>query len=109
MGGSKDIWKHSGKSIGIEVVEGDKVMKEDTKQISDNLKNMEQRYDDQKLEFFSYSSGLKVGWEKISSGQADKIYHGDGPILIQFKETPERVKFNLFSFRILMINFIEFI
>jgi hypothetical protein len=93
MGGTKDIWRKS-KSIGLEVVDGvsRKASKQETKTLELLLEQSKQCYNDQKLEFFSYSSGLKVGFEKIATGQADKIYHGPGPIQIQFKDTPERVR-----------------
>jgi hypothetical protein len=91
MAGVKNIWEKSGKNLGIEVVNGDKVVKEENKFLSDFMHESRQSYNDQKLEFFSYSSGLKLGFEKFSTGQADKLYHGPGPILIKFKETPEKV------------------
>jgi hypothetical protein len=91
MGGVKDIWRKSGSALGVEVLEGKKIAMEKTKTLSLMLENAVQSFNDQKLEFFSYSSGLKIGFEKIATGQADKIYHGNGPILIQFKETPEKV------------------
>lgn len=94
MGGTKDIWRKS-KSIGLEVVDAvsRKASREETKTLELLLEQSKQCYTDQKLEFFSYSSGLKIGFEKVATGQADKIYHGPGPIQIQFKDTPERVSF----------------
>ena len=91
MGGVKDIWSKSGKSLGVHVVEGNKISHVETNTLSLMLQNAKQSYNDQKLEFFSYATPLKVGFEKIFTGQADKIYHGKGPIYLQFKETPERV------------------
>ena len=91
MGGTKDIWMKSGRSIGLEVMEGDKKNKGETKTIELLLENTTQSYSDQKLEFFVYSSGMKVGFEKINTGHADKIYHGPGPIHLEFHDTPERV------------------
>ena len=93
MGGTKNIWEKSGKNLGIEVLNGDKIIKEENKVLSDYLHESKQSYNDQKLEFFRYSSGLKLGFAKIAPGQADKLYHGPGPILIKFKETPEKVNF----------------
>jgi hypothetical protein len=94
MGGTKDIWRKSGSSIGIKVLEGDEQKEniKETKHLEDLLLNSEQKFNDQKLEFFTYSSGLKIGFEKIYPGQADKVYHGPGPIIVKFKETPEKVK-----------------
>ena len=110
MGGTKDIWRKSGKSIGLKVVEGDnrKISKIDTNYIENKLSNSEQRLNDQKLEFFTYSSGFKLGFEKLFTGRADKVYHGPGPILIKFKDTPERVSIlkNIFK-RLKKINMVE--
>jgi len=51
----------------------------------------QQKFDDKKLEFFTYSNAMNVGLEHISPGNANKIYHGSCPVIISFKETPERV------------------
>lgn len=46
----------------------------------------------------------------MQSGEKDKIYQGEGPFVINFKETPDYVKFFLYIFyRMLMISSIEFI
>jgi len=50
--------------------------------------NSEQKVNDKKLEFLTYKSGFVMGLEKIVPGNADRIYHGEGPIIINFKETP---------------------
>lgn len=34
---------------------------------------------------------MNVGLEHVSTGNANKIYHGPLPVIITFKETPERV------------------
>ncbi len=93
MGGTKDIWKKSGKNIGLKVVDGNtrKCSRSDTDNIQNKLSICEQNLNDQKLEFFTYSSGFQLGFEKILSGRADKVYHGPGPILLKFKDTPEKV------------------
>jgi hypothetical protein len=109
MGGVKDIWRKSGAALGVEVLEGNKIAAPETKTLSLMLENAIQSYNDQKLEFFSYSSAIKVGFEKIATGQADKIYHGKGPILLQFKDTPEKVILINNYFRINRTNTIEFI
>jgi len=84
MGGTKDIWRKSS-SIGLE--SNDKFMID---------VNKVQDYNDQKLEFFTYSSGIKIGFEKIITGQADKIHQGTGPFIIKFKPTPIKVnKYNI--------------
>ena len=43
------------------------------------------------MEFFTYSSGFKLGFEKIINGQADKVHQGTGPFIIKFKPTPYTV------------------
>jgi hypothetical protein len=95
MGGTKDIWRKSGSNIGIRVVEGEgrKLSRKETYNIEKKLSKSEQCMNDQKLEFFTYSSGFKLGCEKLFTGRADKVYHGPGPILIKFKDTPEKVNF----------------
>ena len=95
MGGTKDIWRKSGKNIGLRVVEGEKrnLSRKETFKIQKKLSISEQSMNDQKLEFFTYSSGFKLGCEKLFTGRADKVYHGPGPILIKFKDTPEKVNF----------------
>lgn len=52
----------------------------------------EQSINDGKLEFFTFQSGMSYDIEGIISGLADKIYHGSGPVVIKFKETPSKVK-----------------
>jgi hypothetical protein len=84
MGGTRDIWRKS-ISVGIEG-------KTDVVQHHrSTLKNATQSFNDQKLEFFTYSNGFKLGFEKIMTGQADKIHQGTGPFIIKFKPTPDRV------------------
>ena len=63
-------------------------MTERRKTIGEIGLDKQQSFNDQKLEFFTYDSGLTVGMEKVVTGLADKVYSGEGPILISFKETP---------------------
>ncbi len=88
MGGTKDIWKKSKGNIALDINKSNEDL-ENHQQIGSTMHN-KQRLDDQKLEFFTYSSGLKVGFEKISTGMADKVYHGNGPVIITFLPTPEK-------------------
>jgi hypothetical protein len=75
--------------MGLQYFDGNK---EDLlRQQMDSVLTAEQMYNDGKLEFFTYSSGLKIGFEKIATGQADKVHHGSGPFVIKFKPTPEKV------------------
>lgn len=109
MGGTSDIWKKSGKNFGVEIVKSDGVnnIVKDKSKSSKEHSNEEvfqrerrrtiekigieksQSFNDRQLEFFSYSSGITLGMEKIFTGLADKIYHGPGPIMIEFKNTPK--------------------
>ena len=72
--------------------------------------SQKQLFDDKKLEFFTYTSSMNVGLEHVSTGNANKIYHGPVPIIITFKDTPERVIqifFNIINYRKVMINITE--
>lgn len=98
MGGTGNIWKKSGNSIGVDIIENkgieEKLDKESYENQRRNTLNSigvlnKQSYNDQKLEFFSYNSGIVMGMEKIVTGLADKIYQGGGPIFIEFKDTPK--------------------
>jgi len=114
MGGTKDILSKSGSNIGIKVSGGNNFIenKLENKHLETLLLNSLQKFNDQKLEFFTYESGLKIGFEKILTGQADKVYHGPGPIIVKFKDTPEIViilyiTYFIFIFRINRTNIIE--
>lgn len=61
------------------------------------FKNAEQRLNDQKLELFTYSSTWKLGCFKVTSIDADKVYHGKGPMIIKFKETPTKSDLDKFN------------
>ena len=99
LGGTKDIWEKSGSQLGLEMVSVDKkkrnILRKEDSNLSEKLENVQQSICDKKLEVFSYSSGLKVGLEKISTGQADKIHHGGGPFIVKFKKI-KNVKGSLF-------------
>lgn len=51
------------------------------------FKSAEQKFDDKKLEFFSFDSEWKIG----NPNNANKLYHGSGPFVINFRETPPKV------------------
>jgi hypothetical protein len=99
MGGVKEIWRKSKSNIGLDLMNmNNKNKKEDKdkalkfrKSMTSNLEKAEQQYNDQKLELFTYASGLKQGMEKVARGLADKICQGQGPYLVKFKDTPEKV------------------
>ncbi len=50
--------------------------------------NSEQKLNDKKLEFLTYDSGVSLALEKVLTGHGDRIFHGPGPIIINFRETP---------------------
>jgi diacylglycerol kinase (ATP) len=106
MGGTRDIWRKSGSQLGLEFYDKQNNM-ELLKQQMDSVITAEQRYNDGKLEFFTYSSGLKLGFEKIATGQADKVHQGAGPFIFRFKTTPDKVNSDNFSQN--WINLIELI
>lgn len=91
-GGSKDIWLKSGKRIGLEVRDENFNLDKQRSMSLNDITSKNQCFNDKKLECITYSHCLKLGLEKIVPGLADKVYHGPGPILIKFKETPERVR-----------------
>ena len=110
IGGPADIWRNSEDKFGLEVFEPgldttDKKAVEvlffllikkkneiDKQKFREIFKNSEQKFNDQKLEFFTYTSTWKLGCLKVASSDAEKIYHGGTPIIINFKETPSKVK-----------------
>jgi hypothetical protein len=48
----------------------------------------EQKFNDQKLEFFTETRGINCCGK---ASNINKIYHGPSPIIIKFKDTPARV------------------
>ena len=69
------------------------------------FKKSTQSINDQKLEIFTYSS-----FSEIKSGNKEKIYHGEGPFILKFKDLNNIVNiFYLFIFRLIRIKLIEFI
>lgn len=98
-GGAQNVWRNSG-DYGLEIydpnMEKNKQNLENKKNkekevFSEVFKNSEQKFNDQKLEFFTYESTWKMGISKVTSGDTEKIYHGEGPIIIKFKDTPAKV------------------
>lgn len=83
MGGSSNIWRKSGLNLGL------KLKKDNEEHVKKSIGAFDsQSYNDRKLEFFTYTSGLSLAMEKVFTGQANKLYHGEGPFMIIFKETP---------------------
>ena len=97
MGGTQDIWEKSGDNYAIDYKKNNKnnkfITNENIKEIDPySLKsigvNKKQQFNDRHLEFFTYDSGLTLGFEKVVTGLADKVYSGPGPLLLTFKDTP---------------------
>lgn len=93
LGGSKDIWKNSGTNIGVTHLDANS---EEEKNNLVEKASSEQKFDDKKLEFFTYESEVALGLENIYSGHANKIYHGQGPVRIVFRKgVKEKVYLNI--------------
>lgn len=86
LGGSKNIWRNSGSNIGVTGSGSESDFNEDEKKMLIDSINCSQKFDDKKLEFFIYDTGVQVGLENIYSGHAHKIYHGEGPVRIVFRK-----------------------
>jgi hypothetical protein len=93
MGNSDKLWKTNEK-VGLELQKQgedpkdiDQKLREDKEKekFKQLLQNSEQNLNDSKLEFLTYQSGF-------CGISCEKVYQGTGPILIKFKETPERVE-----------------
>ena len=65
MGGTQNIWNKSN--------------------AKDN-KFSDQLFDDKKLEFFSYKNGIEMALERVFTGFANRIFQGEGPIILNFRE-----------------------
>jgi len=97
---TENIWKNIGDNFGLESYEEkmkeknykkDNVLKvKEESFFKDVFKNSEQKFDDKKLEFFSFDSD----WSFSNAKMANKLYQGNGPYIINFKDTP--VKVNIF-------------
>ena len=94
----EDMWKKSS-NLGIELQSKGALTKEDRKEKEELEKKEfheiiegEQSINDGKLEFLTFQSGASFDLEGIISGLAEKVYHGRGPVLINFKKTPSKVK-----------------
>ena len=92
LGKSDKLWR-TNENVGLEIHNPGKNIKEidlklkeerENEKFKHLIQNSDQNMNDSKLEFLTYQSGF-FG---ISCA---KIYQGTGPVLIKFKETPERV------------------
>ena len=89
MGGTQGIWNKSD-NIGIKFLRGKKYEKI-KKKIINNFH--EQSFDDKKIEFFTYNSGIEMAIERIFTGQSKRVYQGFGPVFLLFKENPNKSEF----------------
>ncbi len=103
--GKDNLWKNAGDKFGLEAYE-EKMKEKNYKKdailkmkeemfFKEIFKNAEQKFDDRKLEFFSFDSEWKIG----NPNNTFKLYQGNGPCKINFKETPLKViQFFMFFF-----------
>ena len=91
MGGTQGIWNKSG-NIGIKFLRGKKYEKIKNKIIKNFHK---QNFDDKKIEFFTYHSGIEMAIERIFRGQSHRVYQGYGPVFLLFKENPNKSNLKL--------------
>lgn len=98
IGSKEDIWKKSS-NLGIELESKGPLSKEELKEKEEIEKKEfkeviegEQSINDGKLEFLTFQSGVSFDIEGTISGLAEKVYHGRGPVLINFKQTPLKVR-----------------
>ena len=61
-------------------------------QKAEKMADEKQKFDDKKLEVFTFDNGFKTGFEKVIGGFARKIYHGRGPMEIKFLDTPIKME-----------------
>lgn len=108
LGKSEKLWKKNEK-VGLEIHNPGKNIKEIDLKIKEErenekfkhlIQNTDQNMNDSKLEFLTYQSGF-------CGINCAKIYQGTGPVLIKFKETPERVG-NIYKYRKKMISILEY-
>jgi len=95
--GSENLWKNIGEKFGLESYEEtmkeknykkDAVLKlKEEMFFTEVFKTSDQKFDDKKLEYFTFDSEWKIG----NPNNAYKIYHGSGPCVINFRETPAKV------------------
>ena len=94
MSGVNDMWGKGKEQLAVNVKNTNKETK---KKYTNKLKKMadeKQKFDDKKLEVFTFDNGFKTGFEKVIGGFAKKIYHGRGPMEVKFLETPKFLEDN---------------
>ena len=86
MGGTQNIWEKSD-HLAIKVEDASrKQYKEYRKEVLNSFNK--QRFDDKKIEFFTYEHGIELGLERVARGLAKKVYQGSGPVFLEFKKMP---------------------
>ena len=84
MGGTENIWGNT-EQIGIQHCG----LKRKEKKIFENkIANSfnKQSSNDKKIEFITYNHGMDMGLDRVTGGNANKIYQGFGPFSFTFKK-----------------------
>ena len=117
---AENLWKNIGDKFGLEThdekmkekkYKKDEILKmKEEDFLKEIFKNSEQKFDDKKLEFFSFDND----WNFSNAKSANKLYHGSGPFVINFRDTPLKVNYFYFIFIFILFslnltNSIEFI
>ena len=88
MSGVNDMWGKGKEQLAISVKDANNEMKKKYTKKLQKMADEKQKFDDKKLEVFTFDNGFKTGFEKVIGGFAKKIYHGRGPMEIKFLDTP---------------------
>ena len=84
MGGAENIWGNS-EQIGTQICG----LKRKERKIYENKiasSFHKQSSNDKKVEFITYNHGMDMGLERVSKGNANKVYQGAGPFYFTFKK-----------------------
>ena len=87
MGGSQNIWEKSSQIATTQEEISKSQYKQYKRQVFENFQT--QKFDDKKLEFFTYDLGIEFGLEKVARGLANRVYQGKGPFFFEFKKNPD--------------------
>ena len=92
MSGVNDMWGKGKEQLAISVKDDNKEVKKKYTQKLKKMADEKQKFDDKKLEVFTFDNGFETGFEKVIGGFAKKIYHGRGPMEVKFLDTPKFLK-----------------
>jgi len=84
MGGTENIWGMS-QQIGIQPCG---LKKKERKIYENNISNSfhKQSSNDREIEFITYTHGMDMGLDRVTGGNAKKVYQGSGPFFFTFKK-----------------------